>query len=194
MGQHAVLLAGSVEVAATAGVAVADWLMLRLQRVLRGLIELVVEDGSYRAVGERADLDGARCSRIQTLGGHRTRQPQNAEASPEALLGVRASFQDQRAQDADRGADRVSRTTTSTTTRKAAAVSSTAPSAASTRNSRCCGCGAGIKLAPAGVTSACRWPAPEGSRPRRRTCLPFGVEAGRLELRDERGRVALVEN
>ena len=35
--------------------------------LVRGVsIELVVEDGADRAVGERADLDGVRCSGFQT--------------------------------------------------------------------------------------------------------------------------------
>jgi hypothetical protein len=53
-------------------------------------IELVVEDGADRAVGERADLDGVRCSGFQTRDAERPRQPQDAEVGSEALLGMRS--------------------------------------------------------------------------------------------------------
>ena|SRR5215470_8847737 len=51
-------------------------------------IELVVEDGADRAVGERADLDGVRSSGLQTCDAERPRQPEDAEAGSEALLGM----------------------------------------------------------------------------------------------------------
>jgi len=50
MGEHAVRLAGLVEIAATADVAMTDWLMLWPHGVRRELIELVVEDGFDRAI------------------------------------------------------------------------------------------------------------------------------------------------
>src|SRR3954452_14728884 len=94
-------LGGSVEVAAATDVAVAQRLMSRPQRIRRQPVELVVEDGFDRAIGQRADLHGARGSRVQAPGRDRTSQPQDAEAGPEALLGVRAPFQDQGAEYAD---------------------------------------------------------------------------------------------
>ena len=51
-------------------------------------IELVVEDGADRAIGERADLDGVRCRSFQTCVAERPRQAQDAEAGSEALLGM----------------------------------------------------------------------------------------------------------
>src|SRR5205823_6973830 len=57
--------------------------------LVRGVsIEFVVEDGTDRSVGERTDLDGTRG------GTERPRQPQDAEAGSEALLGVRPVLQD----------------------------------------------------------------------------------------------------
>src|SRR6478609_8431716 len=58
-------------------------------------IELVVEDGADRAIGERADLDGMRCSGFQTCDAERPRQPQDAEAGSEALLGMGSLLQDE---------------------------------------------------------------------------------------------------
>ena len=58
-------------------------------------IELVVEDGANRAVGERADLDGVRCSGFQPCDAERPRQPQDAEAGSEALLGMGSLLQDE---------------------------------------------------------------------------------------------------
>ena len=58
-------------------------------------IELVVEDGTDRSVGERADLDGARRGGLQTCDAERSHQPQDAETGSEALLGVRSLLQDE---------------------------------------------------------------------------------------------------
>src|ERR1700732_4852527 len=75
-------------------------------RPVRGLaIELVVEDRAHRAVGQRADLDGARGRRFETLGAEWPEQPTDAEAGAEALLGVGPAFQDQLAQGRCRRAD-----------------------------------------------------------------------------------------
>ena len=52
-------------------------------------IELVVEDGADRSVGERADLDGARGGGFQPCDPERPRQPEDAEAGSESLFGVR---------------------------------------------------------------------------------------------------------
>src|SRR4051794_32910732 len=100
-------LGGSVEVAAARDVAVAQRLVSRLQGIRSQPVELVVEDGCDRAVGQRADLDGAHRRRIEASGRHRPRQPQDTNAGPETLFGVRAALQDQRAKDADRRPDRV---------------------------------------------------------------------------------------
>ena len=63
---------------------------------VRGVpIELVVEDGTDRSVGERADLDGARGGGFQTCDTERSRQAQDAKAGSEALLGVRPVLQDE---------------------------------------------------------------------------------------------------
>src|SRR5215472_9328516 len=67
-----------------------------VRRLVRGLpIELVVEDGTHRSVGERTDLDGARGGGFQTCNTERSRQAQDAEARSEALLGMRSALQDQ---------------------------------------------------------------------------------------------------
>ena len=58
-------------------------------------IELVVEDRANRAIGQRADLDGARCRRFETHGTVRPHQADDAETGAEALLGVRPALQDQ---------------------------------------------------------------------------------------------------
>jgi len=58
-------------------------------------IELVVEDGTDRAVGQRADLDGARSGGLQPCDTERPRQTQDAEAGSEALLGMRPPLQDE---------------------------------------------------------------------------------------------------
>ena len=58
-------------------------------------IELGVEDGTDRAVGERADLDGAGGGGFQTGDAERPRQPQDAEAGSEAPLGVGPLLQDE---------------------------------------------------------------------------------------------------
>jgi Recombinase len=57
-------------------------------------IELVVEDGTDRAVGQRADLDGAHGGGFQPSGAERPHQPQDAEAGSESLLWVRPLLQD----------------------------------------------------------------------------------------------------
>jgi hypothetical protein len=60
-------------------------------------IELVVEDGTDRSVGKRADLDGARGGCFEPRGAECTRQPQDAEAGSEALFGVRLPLSSQSA-------------------------------------------------------------------------------------------------
>ena len=57
-------------------------------------IELVVEDGTDRSIGERADLDGACGGGFQTCSAKRSRQTQDAETGSEALFGMRPALQD----------------------------------------------------------------------------------------------------
>ena len=76
-------------------------------RPVRGLaIELVVEDRAHRAVGQRADLDGAHRRRFETIGAERPDQAHDAEAGAEALFGMRPALQDQLAQRRRRRTDR----------------------------------------------------------------------------------------
>src|ERR1700726_4846502 len=76
-------------------------------RPVRGLaIELVVEDRAHRAVGQRADLDGARGRRFETLGAERPHQANDTETGAEALFGVGPALQDQLAQGGRGGTDR----------------------------------------------------------------------------------------
>src|SRR6202030_1086954 len=64
--------------------------------LVRGVpIELVVEDGTDRSIGERADVDGARGGGFQTFDTERSRQAQDAKAGSEALFGVRPVLQDE---------------------------------------------------------------------------------------------------
>src|SRR5919109_5258865 len=71
------------------------------RRAVRGMltcgmsIELVVEDGADRSVGERADLDGACGGGLQACDAERSRQPQDAETGSEALLGMGTLLQDE---------------------------------------------------------------------------------------------------
>src|SRR6185437_11920162 len=68
MGQHeAFLVLGpvSVEVAAAADVVMADRCVLGIGMITRWPVELVVEDRFDRAIGQRADLDGARGGGVQ---------------------------------------------------------------------------------------------------------------------------------
>ena len=73
--------------------------------VLGVTIELVVEDGTDRSVGERADLDGACGGGFETIDAERFGEAQNAEAGSESLLGVRPPLQDAIAQRGGRRAD-----------------------------------------------------------------------------------------
>ena len=54
-------------------------------------IEVVVEDGFDRAVGARADIDGALGRGFQTLGAEGAREPDDAETGAKALFGMRAA-------------------------------------------------------------------------------------------------------
>src|SRR3954451_13899305 len=67
--------------------------------LVRGVsIKLVVEDGTDRSVGERADVDGARGGGFQTCDTERSRQAQDAKAGSEALFGMRPVLQDELAE------------------------------------------------------------------------------------------------
>ena len=105
MGQHFHSPNQLMVVAGAADVGVEDRDGLGGPR-LRGLaIELVVEDRAHRAVGQGADLDGARGRRPRAVPRRTARQPQDAEAGAEALLGVRSARKDQLAQDRGGGPD-----------------------------------------------------------------------------------------
>src|SRR5246500_5756063 len=69
-------------------------------------IELVVEDGSHRAVGQGADLDCPRGGGFETIGAEWPHQPDDTEAGPEALLRVGPALQDQLAERGRSWADR----------------------------------------------------------------------------------------
>ena len=58
-------------------------------------IELVVEDGADRSVGERADLDGAGGGSFEAIDAERSGEAQDAEAGSESLLGMGPSLQDE---------------------------------------------------------------------------------------------------
>jgi len=65
-------------------------------RPLRSLaIELVIEDGAHRAVGQGADLDRPRGGGFETIGAERPHQPDDAEAGAEALFEMGPALQDQ---------------------------------------------------------------------------------------------------
>jgi IstB-like ATP binding protein len=72
-------------------------------------IELVVEDGAHRAVGQGADLDCPRGGGFEAIGAERPHQPHDAEAGSEALLRVGPALQDQLAQRGWGWADRSGR-------------------------------------------------------------------------------------
>src|SRR2546423_12724892 len=96
----------SVVVARSADIGVEDRPTIG-RRPLRSLaIELVVEDGASRAVGQRADLDRPRGGSFEAIGAERPHQAHNAEAGTEALFGMRPALQDQLAQRRGGRADR----------------------------------------------------------------------------------------
>src|SRR5208283_1915922 len=68
-------------------------------------IEIVVEDGFDRAVGSRADVDGALGGAFQTFGAMQSREPDEAQTGAKALFGMRARFEDQFAQRRRRRSD-----------------------------------------------------------------------------------------
>jgi hypothetical protein len=68
-------------------------------------IEVVVEDGFDRAVGARADVDGALGGSFQTLGAMGAGQPDDAQTGAETLFGMRSLFEDQFAERRRRRAD-----------------------------------------------------------------------------------------
>src|SRR5438128_10848414 len=82
-------------VAGSADIGVEDRHTIGGPSLRRLTIEVVVEDRTHRAVGQRADLDGARCRRFETLGTERTHQAHDAETRAEALFGVGPALQDQ---------------------------------------------------------------------------------------------------
>src|SRR5271167_3099344 len=74
------------------------------RRSLRGAlargtpVKVVVEDGFDRAVGPRADVDGAFGGGFQSLGAMGTREPDDAQTGAKALLGMWSRLKDQFAQ------------------------------------------------------------------------------------------------
>ena len=65
-------------------------------RLARSLaVELVVEDRAHRAIGQRADLDGAHCCRFEAIGAEWPHQADDAKARAEPLFGMRPPLQDQ---------------------------------------------------------------------------------------------------
>src|SRR6202050_2815063 len=66
--------------------------------LLRGAIEVVVEDGFHRTVGTGADVDGAVCRRLETPGTIRPGQPNDPPAGPKALVRLGPLLQDQLAE------------------------------------------------------------------------------------------------
>ena len=80
---------------------------LRVRGALwRGMpIEVVVEDGFDRAVGPRADIEGALGGGFHAHGAVGAREPNDAQTGAKALLGMRTRFEDQFAQRRRRRAD-----------------------------------------------------------------------------------------
>ena len=58
-------------------------------------IKVVVEDGLDRSVAARTDLKGTHAGRFDALAAEGLGEPHDAQAGPEALLGVAALFEDQ---------------------------------------------------------------------------------------------------
>ena len=93
-------------VARSANVGVEDRHAIGGRPLRRLAIELIVEDGAHRAVGQGADLDGPRGGGFESIGAERPRQPHDAEASAEALFGMGPALQDQIAERGGSWADR----------------------------------------------------------------------------------------
>src|SRR5215469_374466 len=75
-------------------------------RLVRGLpIELVIEDGTDGSVGEGVDVNGACGSGFEPIAAERALQAQDAEAGPEALFGMRPTFQNEFTQRSRRRSD-----------------------------------------------------------------------------------------
>src|SRR5215469_16896281 len=84
----------SVVVARSADIGVEDRHTIGGRRLRRLAIELVVEDGAHRTVGQGADLDCPGRGGFQAVGGVWPRQSPNARAGTEALIRVGEVFQD----------------------------------------------------------------------------------------------------
>ncbi len=100
-----ILLNGLMVVAGTADIGVEDRDTAGGPPLRRVAIELVVEDRAHRAVGQRADLDGAGRCRFEAIGAERPHQAHDAQAGAEPLFGMRPALQNQLAQGRRRGPD-----------------------------------------------------------------------------------------
>src|SRR6516225_941611 len=96
----------SVVVARSADIGVEDRHAIGGRRLRRLAIELVVEDGAHRTVGQGADLDCPGGGGFQAIGAEWPHQPHNAKAGSEALLRVGPALQDQLAERGGSWADR----------------------------------------------------------------------------------------
>src|SRR5271163_2906270 len=88
----------SVVVARSADIGVQDRHAIDGRRLCSLAIELVVEDGAHRAVGQGADLDRPRGGGFEAIGAEWPHQAHDAEAGSEALFGMGPALQDQLAQ------------------------------------------------------------------------------------------------
>src|SRR5437870_13096131 len=84
----------SVVVARSADIGAEDRHAIGGRPLRRLAIELVVEDGAHRAVGQRADLDPPRGGGFETIGTEWPHGPHEAEAGSEALRGKGAGLRD----------------------------------------------------------------------------------------------------
>ncbi len=76
-------------------VAVLDGWRVRHRLWAIGTIKVVAQDRGDGAVGARADIDPALTGSLDTIGAVAAHQTEDAETSPEALLGVRLGGEDQ---------------------------------------------------------------------------------------------------
>ena len=87
-----------IVVARPTDVGVQDRRSVRGALARRTPVKVVVEDGFDRAVGAGTDVDGAFGGGVQTLSAVRSSEPDDAQTSAKALLGMRSRLKDQFAQ------------------------------------------------------------------------------------------------